>query len=186
MLDFPCRPGVSYFQAWLGMKISILTATRALHNIIGIVGQNRTFLSIKYQDCRLIWDSLAPLRYTVDPKNDPNVDRSPLNSPRRCLMMTSTNGAIFLCSIRNRADKVTVSLGNNTVDLLTEYIRHILVGPWSKVWGDFCEFKIRPMLYFCDCNMACNTVFHSILFCGNSSIHKAVEVKKIQVVQVIF
>ena len=38
-------------------------ATIAVNNTDGILGRNRAFLSIKYQDGRLIWDFIVPLQH---------------------------------------------------------------------------------------------------------------------------
>ena len=91
LLNFP----VSYFLAWLGMKIFILNmkdaltifyhtmlssrnpvvsfiATKALHNTLG---PNRAFLSVKYQDGGLIRDFLVPLQRTLGSGDAPRVEQ---------------------------------------------------------------------------------------------------------------
>ena len=40
-------------------------ATKALHNTVGIFSRNRTFLSVKYKDGRLIWDLLVPVQHAL-------------------------------------------------------------------------------------------------------------------------
>ena len=50
-------------------------ATKALHNTGGILGQNRAFLTVKYQDGRLIRDFLVPLQRTLGSGDAPRVEQ---------------------------------------------------------------------------------------------------------------
>ena len=50
-------------------------ATKALHNTIGILGRNRAFLTVKYQDGRLIRDFLVPLQRTLGSEDAPRVEQ---------------------------------------------------------------------------------------------------------------
>ena len=49
-------------------------ASKALHNTVGILGRNRAFLSVKYQDGRLIRDFLVPQR-TLGSGDAPRVEQ---------------------------------------------------------------------------------------------------------------
>ena len=49
-------------------------ATKALHNTFGILGRNRAFLTVKYQDGRLIRDFLVPQR-TLGSRDAPRVEQ---------------------------------------------------------------------------------------------------------------
>ena len=50
-------------------------ATKALHNTVGILGRNRAFLTVKYQDGRLIRDFLVPLQRTLGSGDAPRVEQ---------------------------------------------------------------------------------------------------------------
>ena len=50
-------------------------ASKALHNTVGILGRNRAFLSVKYQDGRLIRDFLVPLQRTLGSGDAPRVEQ---------------------------------------------------------------------------------------------------------------
>ena len=50
-------------------------ATKALHNTVGILGRNRAFISVKYQDGRLILDFLVPLQHTLGSGDAPRVEQ---------------------------------------------------------------------------------------------------------------
>ena len=50
-------------------------ATKALHNTVCILGRNRAFLTVKYQDGRLIRDFLVPLQRTLGSGDAPRVEQ---------------------------------------------------------------------------------------------------------------
>ena len=50
-------------------------ASKALHNTVGILGRNRAFLTVKYQDGRLIRDFLVPLQRTLGSGDAPRVEQ---------------------------------------------------------------------------------------------------------------
>ena len=50
-------------------------ATKALHNTVGIFSRNRNFLSVQYQDGRLIWDFLVPLQHALGSGDEPRVEQ---------------------------------------------------------------------------------------------------------------
>ena len=50
-------------------------ATKAVYNTIGILGRNRAFLSVKYQDGRLIRDFVVPLQRTRGSEDAPRVEQ---------------------------------------------------------------------------------------------------------------
>ena len=51
-----------------------LIATKALYNTVGILGRNHAFLSVKYQDGRLIRDFLVPFQRTLGSGDAPRVE----------------------------------------------------------------------------------------------------------------
>ena len=89
-MNFPGRPGVTWnenfhiqherrfdnlFQTMLSSHNPAVSfiATKALHNTVGILGRNRAFLSVKYQDGRLIRDFLVPLQRTLGSGDAPRM-----------------------------------------------------------------------------------------------------------------
>ena len=50
-------------------------ATKAPYNTVGILGRNCAFLTVKYQDGRLIWDFLVPLQRTLGSRDAPRVEQ---------------------------------------------------------------------------------------------------------------
>ena len=50
-------------------------AMKALRNTVGVFGQNRAFLSAKYQNGHQICDLLVPTRLAIGSEDEPNVEQ---------------------------------------------------------------------------------------------------------------
>ena len=74
---FPYSTRKTLFRTMLSSRNPAVSfiATKALHNTVGILGRNRAFLTIKYQDGRLIRDLLIPLQRTLGSGDAPRVEQ---------------------------------------------------------------------------------------------------------------